>query len=88
MGRPAVIDELRPPSTPRQDHADIGPLHGQDAIRAMEGEGVGHPAELECSKSANGMILVRVAPLGSPQVCSRERGLWPMDMFSQHSGFG
>jgi hypothetical protein len=56
---PAIVDALRPPSTTRQDHADLGSAHGQDAIRAMEGKGGGHPAELGCSQGADAVNLPR-----------------------------
>src|SRR5579863_9105723 len=53
LGRSAIADAFRPPSTARQDCADLGSSHGQNAIRTVEGESVGHTAELGCSKETD-----------------------------------
>jgi len=70
LGRPAIVDTLRPPSTTRQDYADLGSSHGQNAIRTVEGKSVGDPAELGCSESADALILLPpFRRAGGLQIC-------------------
>jgi hypothetical protein len=57
LGKPAIVDAFCPPSTARKNHADVGSAYGQDAIHAVEGEGVGDPTELGCSPSTDAMTF-------------------------------
>jgi len=57
LGRPAIVDALRSPTTARQDHEELDSTYGPDAVRTVESERVGYTAELGCSKEADAVTF-------------------------------